>query len=66
MTESTDARRSRARRERIVQMVRERERVTVDALAEVLGTSKETIRRDLTDLAERGRRPEVSRRGHSY
>ena len=54
MTESTDARRPRARRERIVQMVRERERITVDALADVLGTSKETIRRDLTDLAERG------------
>jgi len=36
-------------------MVRERERVTVDALAELLGTSRETIRRDLTDLAERGR-----------
>jgi DeoR/GlpR family transcriptional regulator of sugar metabolism len=43
------------RRERIEQMVRERERVTVDALAELLGTSRETIRRDLTDLAERGR-----------
>lgn len=36
-------------------MVREHERVTVDALAEVLGTSRETIRRDLTDLADRGR-----------
>jgi DeoR family glycerol-3-phosphate regulon repressor len=36
-------------------MVRERERVTVDALAELLGTSRETIRRDLTELAERGR-----------
>ncbi len=43
------------RRERIEQVVRERERVTVDALAELLGTSRETIRRDLTDLAERGR-----------
>ncbi|WP_045835170.1 DeoR/GlpR family DNA-binding transcription regulator [Hyphomicrobium sp. 99] len=43
------------RRERIEKMVRERERVTVDALAELLGTSRETIRRDLTDLAERGR-----------
>ena len=47
--------RPNARRERIVQMVRERERVTVDTLAEVLGTSRETIRRDLTDLADRGR-----------
>ncbi len=43
------------RRERIEQVVRERERVTVDALAELLGASRETIRRDLTDLAERGR-----------
>jgi DeoR family glycerol-3-phosphate regulon repressor len=43
------------RRERIEQVVRDRERVTVDALAELLGTSRETIRRDLTDLAERGR-----------
>ena len=35
-------------------MVRERERVSVDALAKALGASQETIRRDLTDLAERG------------
>ena len=43
------------RRERIEQLVREQQRVTVDGLAELLGASKETIRRDLTDLAERGR-----------
>lgn len=43
------------RRERIEQVVRERERVTVDALAELLGTSRETIRRDLSELAQRGR-----------
>jgi DeoR/GlpR family transcriptional regulator of sugar metabolism len=43
------------RRERIEQVVRERARVTVDTLAELLGASRETIRRDLTDLAERGR-----------
>jgi DeoR/GlpR family transcriptional regulator of sugar metabolism len=55
MTERTGILRPNARRERIEQMVRERERVTVDALAEMLGTSRETIRRDLTDLAERGR-----------
>src|SRR3990172_9073298 len=55
MTERAIALRPEARRERIVQIVREHERVTVDALAEALGTSKETIRRDLTDLAERGR-----------
>jgi DeoR/GlpR family transcriptional regulator of sugar metabolism len=55
MTERTGIMRPDARRERIEQMVREHERVTVDTLAEVLGTSRETIRRDLTDLAERGR-----------
>lgn len=43
------------RRERIEQVVREREHVTVDALAELLGTSRETIRRDLMELADRGR-----------
>lgn len=43
------------RRERIEQVVREREHVTVDALAELLGTSRETIRRDLVELADRGR-----------
>lgn len=42
------------RRTRIVDLVRERERVSVDALAEELDASRETIRRDLTDLAERG------------
>src|SRR5260221_14055959 len=55
MTERTGVMRPDARRERIEQMVRERERVTVDAGAELLGTSRETIRRDLTELAERGR-----------
>jgi DeoR family glycerol-3-phosphate regulon repressor len=42
------------RRERIVDLVRERERVTVDDLSGLLGSSRETIRRDLTDLANRG------------
>jgi DeoR/GlpR family transcriptional regulator of sugar metabolism len=55
MTEARDIKRPNTRRERIVQMVRERERVSVDTLAEALGASRETIRRDLTDLAERGR-----------
>src|SRR5690242_15599313 len=55
MTERTAPLRPNIRRERIEQVVRERERVTVDALADLLGTSRETIRRDLTDLAERGR-----------
>jgi DeoR family glycerol-3-phosphate regulon repressor len=55
LTERSESLRPDARRERIVQMVRERERVSVDELAEALGTSKETIRRDLADLADRGR-----------
>ena len=42
------------RRERIVDLVRERERVSVDDLAALLGSSRETIRRDLTELAGRG------------
>jgi DeoR family glycerol-3-phosphate regulon repressor len=43
------------RRERIIDLVRERERMAVDELAELLGSSRETIRRDLTALADRGR-----------
>jgi DeoR family transcriptional regulator, glycerol-3-phosphate regulon repressor len=42
------------RRDLIVSMVRERERVTVDFLAQELTASCETIRRDLTELAARG------------
>lgn len=42
------------RRDLIVSMVRERERVTVEVLAKELSTSSETIRRDLTELAARG------------
>jgi DeoR family glycerol-3-phosphate regulon repressor len=42
------------RREKIVDLVRERERVTVDFLAQELSTSCETIRRDLTELSARG------------
>jgi DeoR family glycerol-3-phosphate regulon repressor len=42
------------RRDLIVDLVRERQRVTVDFLASHLATSKETIRRDLTELAARG------------
>ncbi len=55
MTERAGMMRPNIRRERIEQVVRQQERVSVDALAELLGTSRETIRRDLTDLAERGR-----------
>jgi DeoR family glycerol-3-phosphate regulon repressor len=43
------------RRERIVEMVRERARITVEDLAELLGSSRETIRRDLSQLADDGR-----------
>jgi DeoR family glycerol-3-phosphate regulon repressor len=43
------------RRDRIVEVVRERERITVEALAEMFGASRETIRRDLGALAEAGR-----------
>jgi DeoR family glycerol-3-phosphate regulon repressor len=38
----------------IADLVRERERVTVESLAQELDTSLETIRRDLTELAARG------------
>jgi DeoR/GlpR family transcriptional regulator of sugar metabolism len=41
------------RRNRIVDLIRERGRVTVDALVHELGASFETIRRDLTELAAR-------------
>ncbi len=43
------------RRERIVDRVRECERISVEALADWLGSSRETIRRDLTWLADAGR-----------
>jgi DeoR family glycerol-3-phosphate regulon repressor len=42
------------RRERITTMVREASRVTVDQLAELLDTSRETVRRDLALLSEQG------------
>lgn len=42
------------RRDLILDLVRERERVTVESLVQELGTSPETIRRDLTQLASRG------------
>lgn len=43
------------RRERIVALTHERERVTVEVLADALRASRETIRRDLTELDRRGR-----------
>lgn len=39
------------RQEKIVEYVRNKERVSVEELASLLGISRETIRRDLTDLA---------------
>lgn len=42
------------RRERITDILRERERVNVDDLAVLLETSRETIRRDLSELADDG------------
>ncbi len=43
------------RREHIVTLVRQRGRITVDELAEILGISHETVRRDLTRLADAGK-----------
>ena len=43
------------RRERIVILVRQRGRITVDELAGILGISRETVRRDLTLLADAGK-----------
>ena len=43
------------RRERIVALVQERERMTVDALAALLACSRETVRRDLAMLGDAGR-----------
>lgn len=42
------------RRERIAALVRETTRVSVEELARMLGTSHETVRRDLALLSERG------------
>lgn len=41
-----------ARRERIVEIVHQRERVSVDQLAALLGSSRETVRRDLSLLSD--------------
>jgi DeoR family glycerol-3-phosphate regulon repressor len=43
------------RRDRIVELLVEHRRLTVETLAKQLGASQETIRRDLTDLAARDR-----------
>ena len=42
------------RRDRIVDLLRERERVSVEFLAAELAASPETLRRDLAALANRG------------
>lgn len=39
----------------LVELVRKTERISVDALAEALSASRETIRRDLTELAKHGK-----------
>ncbi len=61
------------RRDRIVDLVRERYRITVEELADLLTMSRETVRRDLTLLADSGRLrkvhggatlPEIHREGH--
>lgn len=43
------------RQTQIANIIRQRNRVTVNELAETLGTSRETIRRDLTELASAGK-----------
>lgn len=40
------------RRRHILELLRQRERISVDELARTLSTSQETIRRDLAALAE--------------
>lgn len=42
------------RQVKILNIIRERNRVTVNELAEILQISKETVRRDLTELAQTG------------
>ncbi len=44
-----------ARRTKIANLIRQRDHVTVNELAEILNTSRETIRRDLTELAQAGK-----------
>jgi DeoR family glycerol-3-phosphate regulon repressor len=44
----------RLRQDRIVEILRQQERISVEALAGLLSASRETIRRDLNDLADRG------------
>ncbi|MDX2495043.1 MAG: DeoR/GlpR family DNA-binding transcription regulator [Desulfuromusa sp.] len=43
------------RQNEIANLIRQREKVTVNELAETLNTSRETIRRDLTELARTGK-----------
>lgn len=44
-----------ARQAKIANLIRQHDRVTVNELAEMLHTSRETIRRDLTELARTGK-----------
>lgn len=42
------------RRQQILELLRQRERISVEELARITATSQETIRRDLSELAENG------------
>lgn len=42
------------RRQQILELLRQRERISVEELARAMSTSQETIRRDLTELADNG------------
>lgn len=42
------------RRQHILELLRQRERVSVEELARAMGASQETIRRDLAELADKG------------
>ena len=44
----------RLRQEKIIELVRKNERISIEHLANTLGSSRETIRRDLTELAKNG------------
>ncbi len=43
------------RQSKIIELIRQKERVTVNELATMLDISRETIRRDLTDLSNKGK-----------
>jgi DeoR/GlpR family transcriptional regulator of sugar metabolism len=51
------------RRSKILELVQQSARVTVDELAEGLDISRETVRRDLVLLSEQGALAQIPRRG---